>query len=96
MENLVSWLETDTEPFSSMVERSHVTTKDAGSTPVMVPKMNKEEEIRAIANRIWLEAGSPDGELLVLYYGKMVKVKDIHWKIAEIEWTYGPDYFRSF
>lgn len=38
---LVSWSETDTEPFSSMVERSHVTTKDAGSTPVMVPNEKK-------------------------------------------------------
>lgn len=58
--------------------------------------MNKEAEIREIAHRIWLKAGSPDGETLVLRFGKMMKLKDIHWFIAETEWTFGPDYLRSF
>ncbi len=54
----------------------------------------RNNEIKEIAHRIWLEAGSPDGELLIDSYGEMVKLKDIHWRIAETEWTYGPDYLK--
>ena len=57
---------------------------------------NKENEIRDIANKIWLEAGSPDGERLVSHYGKLVPLKEVHWAWAENEWKYGPDYLKSY
>ena len=61
---------------------------------LQVNTTNREEQIRQIANRIWQEAGCPDGEKEVLFFGKMVKLKDVHWAWAETEWQYGPDYFR--
>jgi len=66
---------------------------------------SKENEIRAIAHRIWVEQGCPDGEQLVYGYGEnsvkvngnsMIKLKDLHWQVAVVEWTYGPDYLRSW
>lgn len=54
----------------------------------------RETEITAIAHRIWLEAGSPDGEKLVYHYGKLVKLKEVHWEWAVNEWTFGPDYLK--
>lgn len=57
---------------------------------------NEEDEIRKIAHRIWLEAGSPDGEKVLYQYGKSVKLKNIHWQLAVTEWIYGPDYLRSY
>jgi len=56
----------------------------------------KEQEIREIAHRIWLDAGRPDGEKLVYSNGQMIKLKDLHWEVAVVEWTYGPDYMRSW
>lgn len=58
--------------------------------------INKEDEIRKIAHRIWVENGKPDGELLVPYYDKMVPLKFLHWMEAETEYTYGPDYLKSW
>lgn len=56
--------------------------------------MNEEDEIRKIANRIWVESGSPDGEKVIYQHGKPVKLKDIHWQLAVTKWIYGTDYLR--
>ena len=54
----------------------------------------REAEITAIAHRIWLEEGSPDGEKLVHHCGKWIKLKELHWNWAKTEWTFGPDFMR--
>ena len=54
----------------------------------------REAEIRAIAHRLWEEAGCPNGDVLVSWDGKMIPLKQLHWELAVVEWSYGPDYFR--
>ena len=54
----------------------------------------KEEAIAEIANRIWKDEGCPDGDTLIHRHGKIMKLKEVHWELAETEWTYGPDYLR--
>lgn len=54
--------------------------------------IKREKEIREIAHRIWIETGCPDGDILVSRCGKMVPLKEVHWEVAVIEWTYGPEY----
>jgi hypothetical protein len=56
----------------------------------------KEEEIEKVAYRIWLEAGQPDGDKLVEFGGKKILLKELHWHLAKVELTYGPDYLRSW
>ncbi len=55
-----------------------------------------EEEIKKIAYLIWIDEGSPDGNQLVLHGGKMIPLKERHWQVACLEWTYGKDYLRSW
>lgn len=57
---------------------------------------SKEEQIREIAHRIWIEEGKPDGEQWASEYNGKKKIKDIHWERAVVEWTYGSDYLRSW
>ncbi len=59
-------------------------------------EVEKEEGVREIAHRIWLEAGKPDGDKIVYQYGKTMKLKDVHWELATTEWIYGPDYLKSY
>jgi len=54
----------------------------------------REAEITAIAHRIWVEAGSPDGEKLVYHCGELVKLKEVQWEWAVNEWTFGPNYLK--
>lgn len=55
---------------------------------------NRENEVRQIAHRIWLEEGQPNGDVLVQSFGRTIPLKQVHWKWAELEWTYGPEYLK--
>lgn len=57
--------------------------------------MSKEDEVKEIAHRLWVESGKPDGDVLVEYYGKLIKLKELHWEKAEAEWTYGLEHLES-
>lgn len=58
--------------------------------------IKRENEIKIIAYGIWVEAGFPDGEKLVYHFGKLVKLKEVHWEWAVNEWTFGADYMRQY
>jgi hypothetical protein len=82
-------METGLNDFLSSLE------KKAAKLQIQISE-EREAGIREIANRIWLEEGSPDGESLVHRHGKTMKLKEVHWDLATTEWTYGPDYLKSY
>lgn len=63
----------------------------------MRDKEKKELEIKEIAHRIWVEAGCPNGDVRINVGSSLeMSLKESHWHQAVMEWTYGPDYMRSW
>lgn len=56
--------------------------------------INRELEIKNIAYRIWVDDGCKDGDELIDWIGGKIPRNEFQWKMAEVEYVYGPDYLR--